>query len=352
MSDFYNLTVTKVKPETKEAITLTLGLEPEVEKKFVPKAGQYVKLRTIINNNVVERFYSICNFGKNFIQVGIKRMEGGVFSEYANNIPVGTVLSVSPPLGNFHIPDPKEMTANKNLYFVAAGGGITPILSMVREVLSNYEDTKVTLFFVNSTQKEIMFFKELEDLKNKYVARMSLAHIITREPGDIPLLSTRPTSENIPQLLQAFGGSQNPDFVYLCGPLPFMEAFREAFLTRGLDKNKIKMEYFGTSSAEKKKSTVKYSETDNLVTVIFQGRSQTVSVPDGQNVLAAALDAGADVPFACQGGVCATCKAKLVEGKAEMSLNYGLEDDQVEKGYFLTCQTTVQSPNAIFDFDM
>lgn len=220
------------------------------------------------------------------------------------------------------------------------------------DYLLKHSDAEITLIYVNASQKDIMFFNELEALKNRYMSRISLVHVLTREPRDLPLLSARPEGERVAQLLDAFVGKENPDHAYLCGPLPLIEQFRAAFLARGMSSKQVHLELFGTPSAQQNAKPVVHSADDLRITVISQGREQQVSVAQGQNILDAALEAGANVPFACKGGVCATCKAKMVEGEAEMLINYGLEEDEVAAGYVLTCQAHVKSATAVVDFDV
>lgn len=353
MKQYYDLKIKSIKPETANAVTMTLAIPDELKGNFQLTPGQHIKLKTNINGEQVERFYSVCAYNTDSIQVGIKRVEEGVFSNHAcEALHDGDTIAVQAPQGDFHLPTAEEIKQEEQFFFLAAGSGITPILAMINELLTNYKHTSVVLIYVNTMRKDIMFFKDLEDLKNTHMGRISIVHVLTREPRDLPMLSQRPDNAMANELIDSFVGT-DIDHAYLCGPLPLIELFRNVLLEKGLNKKQIHLELFGTPDSQVVRRKVKRdSDAEQLVTVVTQGRSQTVLLESGQNVLDAALAAGADVPFACKGGVCATCKAKLVEGDAEMAVNYGLEDDEVEKGYVLTCQTFVKSDTALFDFDV
>lgn len=351
MSEFHTLSVSRKQAQTAQAVTLTLHVPEALRARFAVIPGQHVKLKTRINGQDIERFYSVCAYGEDFVQVGIKRVQDGAFSGHAcENIHVGDAIDVMPPQGDFCLPQGEALQAGKNYCFLAAGSGITPVYAMI-DYLLKHTDARMTLIYVNGSQKEIMFFAELEALKNLYMSRFSLVHVLTREPRDLPLLSARPEGERITRLLDAFVGP-NPDHAYLCGPLPLIESFREALIARGMTRKQVHMELFGTPAAQQAKAPVAHGADDIIITVISQGREQRVALAPGQNILDAALEAGANVPFACKGGVCATCKAKMREGSATMTVNYGLEDDEVAAGYILTCQAHVSGNGAIVDFDV
>lgn len=353
MKNYHSLTIDSVQPETANAVTVTLVVPEELKEKFQLSPGQHIKLKTLVNNKPVERFYSVCAYDDGLIQVAIKRVEEGVFSNHAcEQLQSGETIEVQTPQGDFHLPNQAEISNTERFFFLAAGSGITPILAMINELLTKFEHTQVVLVYINAMRKDIMFFKELENLKNTHMGRISIVHVLTREPREISMLSQRPDDETANELIEGFVGI-DIDHAYLCGPLPLIELFRRLLLEKGLSKKQVHLELFGTPDSQVVRRKVKReSDNEQLVTVVTQGRSQTVLLEPGQNVLDAALSAGADVPFACKGGVCATCKAKLIEGDAEMAINYGLEDDEIEKGYVLTCQTFVKSDTAIFDFDV
>ncbi len=352
MSDYYDLAVSAVKPETAKAVTITFAIPQELQEKFTVIPGQHVKLKATVDGKVVERFYSICGYGKDYVQVGIKRVVDGVFSNYAcDKIKPGDVLGVQVPQGDFCLPPDEQIEREHRFFFLAAGSGITPNFAMINYVLGNFDHTEVVLIYVNPRRADIMFFTELDNLKNAYLSRFSVIHVVTREARDLPMLAQRPDKETAGPLIDGFVGT-NIDHVYMCGPLPLIELFRQTFIDKGLDKKRIHLELFGTPDVAQAPRKVDASETDIMITIISKGVSQEIPIAEDQNVLDAAIAAGADVPFACKGGVCATCKAKQLDGEAEMVLNYGLEDDDVARGMVLTCQTFVKSKRATFDFDV
>lgn len=354
MNTYYDLSVHKVKPETQNAVTVTFEIPEPLKETFQLTPGQHIKLKTEIDEQIVERFYSVCHYDHHSVQVGIKRVKGGLFSNFVcDTLKDGDVLSVQAPQGDFCLPSAEQIKQEQRFFFLAAGSGITPILAMINELLNTYSHTQVVLIYVNPTRKDIMFFNLLENLKNSYLNRLSIIHVLTREARDLPMLSQRPDTETTGQLIDGFVGV-NIDRAYLCGPLPLIELFRNLFIEKGLDKRKVHMELFGTPDTQTSNASVVESADGQTqqITIISQGSAQTVDILTGQNVLDAALESGANVPFACKGGVCATCKAKMLDGDGEMVINYGLEDDDVERGFVLTCQTHVTSETATFDFDV
>lgn len=351
MSDFYNLTVAAVTPETAQSATIKFAVPESLRDAFRPIAGQYIKLKADIDGEAVERFYSLCDFGDDFVQVGVKRVVDGKFSNFAcERICAGDVIAVQAPQGEFHLPDVAEIAGDKHYFFVAAGSGITPSLAMIKTLLATQPHLQVTLLYVNSKRADIMFFDELEDLKNAHLGKLSIIHVLTREPRGIEILSKRPDDTTAGQIIDGLVG-HDIDHAFMCGPLPLIELFRTTLLERGLEKQCVHMELFGNNDARVRKSkpTVDAKQT---IKVISEGVTQTIDIQPEQNVLEAALQGGVSVPFACKGGVCATCKAKRLDGDAEMVLNYGLEDDDIENGMMLTCQTFVTSETASFDFDV
>lgn len=350
---FNALKVTAVDTQTDNAKTITFAVPKKLHQHFQAIAGQHIKLRTTINGESVERFYSLCNFGDDFIQVGIKKVEGGVFSNYAcDSIKVGDTIDVQQPQGDFCLPSAEQIGKENRYFFVAAGSGITPSLAMIKVLLNAHPNISISLLYVNSKRADIMFFNELEDLKNSYMGKLNIIHILTREPRGIPMLSKRPDADSAAMIIDGLVG-KDLDHTFLCGPLPLIELFRNVLLERGIEKKRIHMELFGTPDVQVRKPSQNTNDANTKdITVISQGVEHIIKIRPEQDVLEAALEGGISVPFACKGGVCATCKARRLEGEAEMVLNYGLEDDDVERGMMLTCQTFVTSETAVFDFDV
>lgn len=350
---FHKLMVTEVSAQTANAKAITFSVPENLSKDFSVIAGQYIKLRANFHGETVERFYSISDFGKDFIQVGIKKVEDGLFSNYAcDSINVGDVIDVQQPQGNFCLSNTEIISKEKRYFFVAAGSGITPNLAMIRTLLKQHHNIEINLLYINTKRADIMFFEELEELKNTHLGRLNIIYVLTREPRGISILSQRPDSQSAGMIIDGLVG-RNIDQAFMCGPLALIELFRNALIERGIEKKRIHLELFGTQAAPVRKVT---SESDGKdlksITIINQGVEQKIKIRPDQDILDAALEAGIMVPYACKGGVCATCKAQCLDGKSEMVLNYGLEDDEVERGMVLTCQTYVTSETGTFDFDV
>jgi len=352
--NYHELAIKAVEPETEKAVTVTFDIPSELQKDFAVIPGQYIKLKTTIADVEEERFYSICNYSDNTIQVGIKRVENGTFSNYAcDHLRSNNILSVQAPQGDYSLPDTNEIANTKRYCFIAAGSGITPNLAMIRYLLTQTKHIEVNLIYVNTRRSETMFFDEIEGLKNTYMGRFSVTNLMTREPSAISILSKRPNTEAAGKIVDQFVGAKGIDHIYLCGPMPLIELFRNALIERGIEKKYIHMELFGTPTTPARKVS-NTSNKENLkdITIISQGVKQKIKIRPDQNILDAALESGITVPFACKGGVCATCKAQCLDGTDEMVLNYGLEDDEVERGMVLTCQTFVTSETGTYDFDV
>jgi len=350
---FHALTVTEVLTQTEYAKAITFSIPESLSKNFSPIAGQYIKLRANFHGEPIERFYSISDFGQDFIQVGIKKVEDGLFSNYAcDSINVGDVIEVQQPQGDFCLSNREIISKEKRYFFVAAGSGITPNLAMIKTLLKQHNNIEISLLYVNTKRADIMFFEELEELKNTHLGHLNIIYVLTREPRGIAMLSQRPDSKSAGMIIDGLVG-RNIDQAFMCGPLPLIELFRNALIERGIEKKRIHMELFGTPAAPVRKVTNNNNNEDlKNITIINQGVEQKIKIRSDQNILDAALEGGIMVPYACKGGVCATCKAQCLDGKAEMVLNYGLEDDEVERGMVLTCQTYVTSETGTFDFDV
>lgn len=350
---FHALKVTKVLKQTASSKAITFSIPENLSKNFSTIAGQYIKLRANFHGESVERFYSISDFGKDFIQVGIKKVEDGLFSNYAcDSIKVGDIIDVQQPQGDFCLLDKETISTEKRYFFVAAGSGITPNLAMIKVLLMKHHNIEINLLYINTKRSDIMFFEELEELKNSYLGRLNIIYVLTRETRGIPMLSERPNAQSAGMIIDNLVG-QNIDQAYMCGPLGLIELFRNALIERNIEKNHIHMELFGTPTAPTRKISNDNNDEDlKDITIISQGVKQKIKIRSDQNILDAALENGITVPFACKGGVCATCKAQCLDGKAEMVLNYGLEKDEVERGMVLTCQTFVTSETGTYDFDV
>jgi ring-1,2-phenylacetyl-CoA epoxidase subunit PaaE len=326
--------------------------------------GQYLTLRAEIEGLDVRRSYSICsgvNDGE--LRVAIKRVDGGAFSGFANDdLRPGDTVGVMPPDGRFLVPlDPSQA---RTYVGFAAGSGITPILAILKSVLDVEPVSRFALFLGNRDSESIMFRDDLEDLKNRYPDRFSMVHVLSREPRDVDLLSGRINREKCETILRAMIDVPAVDGFYLCGPEEMISELRQTLEGRDVPASKIHFELFTPSSdaaaaaAETRRArqarlaTATEASDACQVTVILDGASSTFPVPrDGESVLDAALRHRPDMPYACKGGMCCTCRARVVEGEVEMDINYTLAPDEITRGFVLTCQSHPLTDRVVLDYD-
>lgn len=357
MNKFYPLTLREVRPETKDAVTLTFEVPDELAQTFSYRQGQHLVVRTRLDGEEVRRTYSICSSVKDQkLRIAVKHVPGGRFSTYAKEtIKPGETLDIMPPQGRFHIDlDPER---RGNYLAVAAGSGITPILSIVKTTLETEPHSEVTLFYSNRTATSTMFRNELEDLKNDYMTRFNLVYVFTREEQDIDLFNGRMDYEKCAALFDRWISAKDLTAAFICGPQFMTETVRDSLLDHGMDKSRIHFELFtpaGGAPQAGKDQPSSNSDPQSLseVTVIADGRSMTF--PLGRNaksILDAGNAEGADLPFSCRAGVCSTCRARVVEGEVEMDQNFALEDDELEAGYVLSCQCHPVSNKVVLDYD-
>jgi ring-1,2-phenylacetyl-CoA epoxidase subunit PaaE len=348
---FYPLLVSEVRRETEDAVSISFEVPATLKETFTFIPGQYLTFKTCINGEEVRRSYSICTAPSDGeLRVAVKEIEGGKFSTYANRkLTAGTTIECMPPMGNFKW-QPSELTAH--VVGWAAGSGITPIMSIAKTVLESNENNTFTLFYGNKNSNSIIFKDALEDLKNSYVDRLECHHILSREDQGSDVTKGRIDSEKVKAFKDRFFKIESVTAHYMCGPLGMIESVSETLEQMGTQKEKIHFELFNTSapaSDQKEPSTGKTGTSS--VTVILDGEETHFETTGKDFVLDAALDAGADVPYACKGAVCCTCRAKIIEGSADMVMNYALVDDEVKEGYILTCQAQATSEKLIVSFD-
>jgi ring-1,2-phenylacetyl-CoA epoxidase subunit PaaE len=354
MSKFHNLRVVEIRRETVDSVSLLL--ESVSGETFNYKAGQYLTLRTTIDGEDVRRSYSLCSAPyEGILRVAVKEVPGGKFSAYANRVlAVGDVLESMLPDGRFTAAS--SPNANNHLGF-AAGSGITPIMSIIKETLHASADAKFALFYVNKETASIIFKEELADLKDIYLERLQIFNLLTREPVEIEMFGGRLDRARFDRIFTEVISPSSYDVSYLCGPEEMILAGKDALLNAGMDESKIKFELFTTSSPakeEKVQASNTSSSSDHVnVAVVLDGVTTTVSVKrTGKSILDVALDAGLDAPFSCQGGVCCSCRCKMTSGSVAMDVNYALEPDEVENGYVLACQShPVGDGPFVMDFD-
>ncbi|MDF3381912.1 MULTISPECIES: 2Fe-2S iron-sulfur cluster-binding protein [Sulfitobacter] len=352
MSQFHPLTVTDIHHTIRDAVVLTL--KPEDPDAFAFTQGQYLTFKQDFDGTELRRNYSICaGLDDGELKVGIKRVDGGAFSTYANTeLKVGDVLHAMPPQGKFFTPIEPEVA--KNYLGFAGGSGITPVLSILKTVLKREPQSTFTLVYANRAVNTIMFREELEDLKNRYMGRLTVIHIL--ESGqDMELFEGRVDQDKCDALFKHWIQIDSIDTAFICGPEPMMLAIAEALKTNGLTDEQIKFELFSESQQGRlaKQEMAKRSEGQKgtEITVIIDGARRSFTMQKGQSVLEAALENGQEAPFSCKAGVCSTCMGKVLEGEVEMISNHALEDYEVERGYVLTCQSYPLSDKLTIDYD-
>ena len=359
MSAYYPLTIRRADPETESAVCLTFDVPGNLRDTFRFAPGQYLTLRCDIDGKPVTRSYSICSgIDDPDLRIAIKRVDGGVFSGFATErLKSGTVVDVMPPQGNFRVdPDP---ASGRNYLCIAAGSGITPVLSIIKSVLAREPDSHVTLLFGNQRVATIMFREELDALKNRYLARFQWLNILSRERQDVEILNGRINNKKGAELCRHLLDLKAVDEFFLCGPEAMISEVSRGLRANGIPESKIHYELFASSAADAAAVIAKHHARAMThagkvsdVTIISGGRETRFELTaDGENILDGGLDNCVDLPFACKGGVCATCKARLVEGEVDMDLNHALTEDEIRRGYILTCQAHPVSARVVVDYD-
>lgn len=356
MVHFHPLAVKEIKKETTDCVSVLFDVPENVKERFTFTQGQSLTLKTIINGEEVRRSYSICSSPlDNQLKVAIKKVEGGVFSTFANEqLKAGDIVEVMQPVGKFNTP--LHPGNKKNYLAFAAGSGITPVLSLIKTTLQTEPLSSFTLIYSNRSRSSIIFFEELEGLKNKYINRFTLIHLLSREKTDTALHSGRITAEKL-QALQRLVDYNHTDEFFICGPEEMIFCVKDFLENSGIDKKKIHFELFTTAGQKKvihTQASAGSATGQSLITIKLDGRSIQFSVPFNSelSILDAALQQGADLPFACKGGMCCTCKAKLQQGEVAMDVHWGLEEEEVKNGYVLTCQAHPKTEQIVLDFDI
>ncbi len=356
---FHELEVVEVRPLTVGSIEATFAVPPELEDEYDYLPGQYVALRAHVDGREVRRSYSICRAptaGR--ISVGIKLDLGGLFSRWAHqNLKPGARIDVMSPEGTFtsNLPD----LDHAHLAGIAAGSGVTPMMALAASVLSSSPTARFTLVYSNRATQDVMFLEELADLKDRYPARLALHHVLSREQRTAPLLSGRIDGEKLDAILDRLLPPASVTEWFLCGPFELVALCRDALERRGVPAGDIRFELF-TSDADGPRvdrgRPVQTRPGDQTCAIEFtlDGMSSTVESPVAANeaILDAALRVRGDVPFACAGGVCGTCRARVVTGAVRMTQNFALEPEELERGYVLTCQSHPTTERVVVDYDV
>ncbi|KAB1859573.1 phenylacetate-CoA oxygenase/reductase subunit PaaK [Acinetobacter tandoii] len=351
MSQFVPLTIKSIQPQTEQAICISFDLAPEQFAAFDYQPGQHLTIRHMTDEGELRRCYSICSDVAEDMSIAIKKIDQGQFSTWANDhLKAGDVLEVMPPQGVFFQKAAK--VGGQNYLGFAAGSGITPILSIVKSVLNRQADARFTLVYGNRSWKQTMFAEQIMDLKDRFKERLQLINIFSREMNDSEIFNGRIDAEKLQQLIKAGLINADTDHCFACGPEEMMTAVETVLPEFGIERSKIHTERFNTGTAPRATAQQIESRSEEKVNIILDGRELIIEVSkQDDSILDAALRAGADLPYACKGGVCATCKCKVLEGQVEMAINYSLEQDEVEKGYVLSCQALPTSANVRLSFD-
>lgn len=355
---FHSLRVKDIRPETPDCVSVSLEVPEELSEEFKFIPGQYLTFRRHDGETELRRSYSICAApGDCELRVAIKRVAKGKFSTYANeDLKPGDELEVMPPMGNFVLKD--KDTKHKHYMAIAAGSGITPVMSIMKSVLENDAEAKFTLIYGNKSRGTIIFREAIEALKNKYMQRLRVYHVLSRESMDAPLFNGRITAEKCREFCDKLIDINGVDEAFICGPEEMILSVRQQLIDLGMDMGRVHMELFSSPDQPKAKHdkwVEEHHEDDgkmSKVSITLDGTTFDLDLAyNGDTILDAALKAGADLPYACKGGVCCTCRARITEGDVEMEVNYALEPDEVKNGYVLTCQSHPKTERVIVDFD-
>jgi ring-1,2-phenylacetyl-CoA epoxidase subunit PaaE len=354
MPRFHRLAVNDLRRETADAISLSFAIPRELQADYRFAAGQYLTLRTMMDGEEVRRSYSICSGPDDGeLRIAVKKVDGGAFSNWAaEELKTGDELDVMTPTGRFgitHAPDQARIYVG-----FAAGSGITPILSIVKGVLAREPQSRFFLFYGNRSTGGMLFREALEELKDRFLQRLSVFHVISGEEQDIPILYGRLDGDKVRVLLRSLVPAENVDHVFICGPAGMSEDIEATCRDIGIAENRIHVERFVSEFGGKPrpKAVVPVSAPAKAVaSLIIDGKRRDVPVAEDESILDAALRAGMDLPFACRGGMCSTCRAKLLEGDARMEVNYSLEPWETDAGFILTCQARPTSDKVVVDYD-
>jgi ring-1,2-phenylacetyl-CoA epoxidase subunit PaaE len=348
--EFHTLRVSAVEPLTDDAVAISFAVPSELADDYRFVHGQHLTIR---GDDGERRSFSICTPpSSGVLRIGVKKLPGGAFSEgVVASLRVGDELDVMTPAGRFTTTlDP---TASKVYVAIAAGSGITPVISIVATLLEEEPHSEVLLVYANRTHRTVMFLDELHDLKDRFRERLQLVHVLSREQQDVELFSGRLDGDRLSRILKSLLPAEDVDEWFLCGPQQMVVDLREVILDHGVEPHAVHTELFHADPVPRAPVEASSSvEGAAQVTIRLDGRASDFELrPDGVGVLEAALEVRSDLPFACRGGVCGTCRAKLVEGTVAMDVNYALEPEEIADGYVLTCQSHPTSERVVLDYD-
>jgi len=354
---FHPLRVRRIEPDTDEAVIVAFDVPPELRDVFSFNQGQYLTLRTEVEGADLRRSYSICaGIDDGELRVGVRKVAGGLFSNWINQrLKPGDMVQVMPPQGRFFVPlDP---AARRHYLGVAGGSGITPILSIMKTVLGREPLARFTLLYANRAAKSTMFKEEIEDLKNRHMARLALHHVFSGEDTELPLHSGVMNRDKLGEFMARLVDARSIDHAFVCGPYQMNDEAEAALLAAGVPEERIHIERFGVAVPQGQPAGAVEHESKPgdaeraRITVVRDGLKREFDYADHPSILDAASAAGLEVPFSCTSGVCGTCRAKLVEGQVRMTRNFALEKGEVAAGFVLTCQAHPLTERVVLSFD-
>jgi len=355
LSKFHPLKVAHVARETRDAVALTFEVPPALKEAFNFVQGQHLTLRADIAGEDLRRSYSICSAVQDeSLRIAVKKAPGGTFSNWVNDqVKAGHTIEVMPPMGHFNVAlDPRH---RKHYLGFAAGSGITPVLSIIKTTLLAEPKSRFTLFYGNRSSSAVIFKEELADLKDRYLDRFNLIYVMSREPQDIALLNGRIDQQKTDALLAHWVDLADIDTAFVCGPDGMMQAVSKSLQTHGFPKSQIKIELFAASIPKhehKAQAAPEPGHAECAVTAIIDGAAREFTLEKTkENIIDAAIRQGIELPYSCKGGVCSTCRAKLIEGEVDMDVNFALEDYEVARGFVLCCQSYPVTDRVVVDFD-
>jgi len=349
MTRFHALPIADLRRETEDAVSIAFTVPPALAEDFTFTPGQYLTLRATIDGAEQRRSYSICaGLDDGELRVAIKNVPAGAFSTMANTtLRQGDIVDVMPPQGRFGL-----TPGNARVYLgIAAGSGITPIMSILKSVLAREKESRFVLLYGSRATAAILFREQLEDLKDRYMGRLVVQHVLSREQQDVAALNGRIDGDRLRLLLPGLIATAAIDHAFICGPDTMIDAATGALTGLGIAPERIHSERFTSTTPPRANASAPAIASDRTAMIIHEGRSTEVPMADGETVLDAAMRAGLDPPWSCRGGMCSTCRARVTEGQAEMALNFSLETWETEQGYVLTCQARPLSAHITVDYD-
>jgi ring-1,2-phenylacetyl-CoA epoxidase subunit PaaE len=351
---FHRLAVADLRRETPDAISMSFAIPEELTRDYAFSPGQYLTLRTMLDGEEVRRSYSICSGPDDGeMRIAVKKVQGGAFSGWAiDELKGGDELDVMTPTGRFGVVH--SPTEARTFVGFAAGSGITPLISIIRGVLAREPNSRFFLFYGNRTASGILFQEALQQLKDRFLSRFAVFHVLSQEEQDVPILNGRLDRDKVALLLRAMVPAASVDHVFICGPTAMSEEIAAVCGELGVAEERIHLERFVAGHGGKPRAIpiiAPEAPPKAVASLIIDGKRRDVPVAEGEAILDAALRAGVDLPYACKGGMCSTCRAKIVEGTTQMDVNYSLEPWELQAGFVLTCQAHPTSARVVVDYD-